>query len=795
MRIRKILSVLLSLVMIIGTLGAVPVSARSSGVGYVISGTEENGEFILHVSLHNVVGLGGRLAIAFDSEKLELANTSAFTSAIKANSEVVINTEGLDSSVLLSNEKGYAMFAWYSSSNSGVNALGSDKEIATIPLRLKNGASTDDFSRNTIGLYYVNETMAHKWDCSAKIVNNNLVAYRNNDINDAYLCDIDYDYPNCDYIPIVTYEAGIRVTDRAGNPLRANVMLDNLEADTDSSGYVSFQMENGVYAYRISAEGYETKSGYLIIQDSNAILNAELMSYAEIAQRAADNLAIGYTAGDSAESVTSNLVLPSEGENGEVITWQSSNSSVVSPYGAVIRGTEDVNVTLTATVSIGGYSARRSFTVTVKSRISAEEKNAELVALDKEALDIQYAPGDSKDSVTSNLKLAEVGLMGSAILWSSNREDIITEYGEVTRPSTDVQVKLTALIFRTGAQDTKVFTVTVKGQNKNTAPTDKETVDKVLSALTIGYSDGDSEDSVTDKLTLATVGAEGTEIEWTSSHPAVVTAYGGVVRQVEDVSVTLTATVRKGSASAAKSFTVLVKAAPKIPVNPDNGQESDINNKNGIDVGSNGTDTTPTPTQGPVSTPEPTATPEPNNEQSERFTDIDSVPWAKEAILSLAQRGVINGTSDTTYSPQNPIRRADFIMLLMRMLDLKGEITESFDDVPKDKYYYESVALAKSLGIISGVGDNKFNPEGSITRQDMMVMTYRALSKLGMADMNTADLSVFADSANVADYARESVSHLVGAGYISGDNGNLNPIANTTRAETAVFLYKLDKNL
>lgn len=793
MRIQKILSVLLSLVIGIVTLGAVPVSARSSNVGYVISGAEESGEFVLHVSLRNVLGMGGRLAIAFDNEKLEMPDTSALTNAVKASNNVSVTTEGLDSSVLLSNEKGYAMFAWYASSNTGIDALSSDTEIATIPLRLKNGASTADFSRNTIGLYYVNDTMAHKWDCSAKIVTNNLIAYRNNDISDKYLCNIDYDYPNCDYVPIVTYEAGVHVTDRAGNPLIANVILDNLEAETDSSGYTSFQMENGVYAYRVSANGYETKSGYLIIQDGDATVNAQLMSYAELAQETANSIAIVYAEGDSADSVTSNLVLPSEGENGEEITWQSSNDSVISSQGAVTRGENDMRVTLTATVSLGTSSARRSFEVNVKSRFSAEEKNAQLVARDKAALNIQYAPGDSRDSVTSNLKLTEVGLLGSAILWSSSREDIITEYGEVIRPSTDVQVKLTALIFRTGAQDTKEFTVTVKGANKGTLSTDQETVDKVLSALTVGYSDGDSEKSVTNQLTLAIEGAEGTEIEWTSSHPAVVTAYGGVVRQVQDVSVTLTATVRKGNASASKTFTVLVKAAPAIPENPDNGQEEDIRKQNGIDVGSNGSDLpTPTPTAAPEVTPTPTTTPDTANE---RFTDIDSVPWAKEAILSLAQRGVISGTSDTTYSPQNPIRRADFIMLLTRMLNLDGEITESFDDVPNNKYYYESVALAKSLDIISGVGDNKFNPEGSITRQDMMVMTYRALSKLNMANMNTADLSVFADSASVASYARESVAHLVGGGYISGDNGRLNPVANTTRAETAVFLYKLDKDL
>lgn len=131
-------------------------------------------------------------------------------------------------------------------------------------------------------------------------------------------------------------------------------------------------------------------------------------------------------------------------------------------------------------------------------------------------------------------------------------------------------------------------------------------------------------------------------------------------------------------------------------------------------------------------------------------------------------------------------------MLLTKLLELDGEITDGFDDVTADKYYYESVSRAKSLGIISGVGENSFNPEGSITRQDMMTMTYRALLELGKADFDKADLSRFKDASAISDYAVESVSSLVGAGYISGDdNGNVNPKANTTRAETAVFLYKL----
>ncbi|MGN0107624.1 MAG: immunoglobulin-like domain-containing protein [Hominilimicola sp.] len=812
MKKQKILSLLLALVMVICALGSVPVMAQNPDVGYMISSSEEDGGFVLHVALQNVKALGGRLAIAFDADKLELADTSSLTDAVKQANGAVITPEGLDTSVLLSNAKGYVMFAWYSSGNSGVNAASADVEIATIAFNFKNGATTDDFNRNTINLYYVNETMAHKWDCSAQIVTTDLMAYRNNDRNDEYVCGIDYDYPNCDYVPIVTYEAGVRVTDTDGNPLRASVMLDNLQAQTNAYGYTSFQMENGIYAYRVSAQGYETKSGYIIIRDGGATANVSLMSYAQIAQSTADSLAIGYEDGDSANSVTSNLVLPTEGQYGEVITWQSSNTSVVTPQGIVTRGEDDMRVTLTANVSLVGASAKRSFDITVKSRISAEEKNAAIVAQDKAALEIRYAPGDSQSSVTASLTLAEMGAYGSAIVWTSSNEDIITGYGVVTRPETDTQVKLTALILRTGAQDTKEFTVTVKGEKKQTSTggdtsntgdtsnngndtADTETVNRVLSALTIIYSIGDSASYVTNNLTLASEGSDGTVIEWSSSHPAVVTAYGGVVRQAQDVSVTLTATATKGNASSTKTFTVLVKAAPQIPVNPDNGTEEEIQKSNGSDAGGNGYVETQ-PTTAP-STGQTTTENQPTTTDSARisFNDIDSVPWAQEAILALVNKGVISGMSDTEYAPQSQIRRADFVILLVRMLGLDGEITESFDDVTQSDYYYEPVALAKSLGIISGVGDNKFAPESSITRQDMMVMTCNALEKLGKGNFRTADLSDFNDKNDIADYAYESVSKMVGAGYISGDGGNLNPKNNTTRAETAVFLYRIDMNL
>ena len=311
--------------------------------------------------------------------------------------------------------------------------------------------------------------------------------------------------------------------------------------------------------------------------------------------------------------------------------------------------------------------------------------------------------------------------------------------------------------------DIKTFTVTVKGTGKKAAeetpipddgeeptlPDDDEDitpvaidepsevsdeiVQRVINSLEIGYERDDSAESVTKKLSLPTVGTEGTGITWTSSHPAVITPYGGVVRQAEDTLVTLTATINRGSVTEIKTFAVTVKAADEIPQNPNNGQEEEIEEKNTIkrSGGSGGSGGAQSAAE---ATPEPTAEPAATTEPAQiditdkiRFIDIDDVPWAQNAINTLADRGVISGTSANTYSPHLSIRRADFVMLLVKLYGLDAEITDTFIDVTEDKYYYSDVSKAKSLGIISGIDEIHFSPESSILRQDMMTMTYRAL--------------------------------------------------------------------
>ncbi len=175
------------------------------------------------------------------------------------------------------------------------------------------------------------------------------------------------------------------------------------------------------------------------------------------------------------------------------------------------------------------------------------------------------------------------------------------------------------------------------------------------------------------------------------------------------------------------------------------------------------------------------------------FEDLESVAWAKEQIEILASKGILRGISEKEYAPQTDITRADFLYFLVRTLDVDAKFDENFEDIKSGAYYYDEIAIAKELGITRGTGDNKFNPNSNITRQDMMVLTERTLRMLNKIENRglTSDLEIFGDKSLIADYAMGSMASLVKEGLIEGDGEKIHPLGNTTRAEAAVFLYRI----
>lgn len=177
---------------------------------------------------------------------------------------------------------------------------------------------------------------------------------------------------------------------------------------------------------------------------------------------------------------------------------------------------------------------------------------------------------------------------------------------------------------------------------------------------------------------------------------------------------------------------------------------------------------------------------------TETFTDLANHAWAKDAIYTLKNKGIISGVSDTEFAPANNIKRGDFILILTRMLGVNNEFTENFADVPESAYYYRAIGSAKAAGIAQGSGEN-FMPENSITRQDLITLAYRAFLAKGYITETTdlISLDTFGDKDSISDYAKTSMASMVKAGIIQGSNGNVNPKGFATRAEVAVMCARL----
>lgn len=179
------------------------------------------------------------------------------------------------------------------------------------------------------------------------------------------------------------------------------------------------------------------------------------------------------------------------------------------------------------------------------------------------------------------------------------------------------------------------------------------------------------------------------------------------------------------------------------------------------------------------------------------FTDVEDNFWGRDYIVELASKGVVNGYPDGSFKPNDNVKRADFLIMLLRGLgiDISAEkaAENNFSDVDPASYYAAACSIAKKMGIASGNGDGTFSPESYITRQDMMILAKKALeNKLG--NEITGDASVldqFNDKADISAYAVNSLAAMVDAGIVNGMGEGIAPKANTTRAQSAVIISKI----
>ncbi len=174
------------------------------------------------------------------------------------------------------------------------------------------------------------------------------------------------------------------------------------------------------------------------------------------------------------------------------------------------------------------------------------------------------------------------------------------------------------------------------------------------------------------------------------------------------------------------------------------------------------------------------------------FTDIHN-HWAADNILFAASRGLLSGTSDTTFSPNTGMTRGMFVTALGRLAGINPDSykTGKFTDVKADAYYAPYVNWAAQNGIVEGVTATTFAPDTNINREQMAVIMANYAKKLGYDLPKTLQAVTFADNAQISSWAKNAVRAMQQAGILAGKNGNkFDPKGTATRAEVATVLRR-----
>lgn len=180
------------------------------------------------------------------------------------------------------------------------------------------------------------------------------------------------------------------------------------------------------------------------------------------------------------------------------------------------------------------------------------------------------------------------------------------------------------------------------------------------------------------------------------------------------------------------------------------------------------------------------------------FTDVTRDHWFHTAVAFVYEKGYFSGTSATAFEPNAQMNRAMVATVLHRVAGGESmNATETFADVPAGQWYSQGIAWASAKGIVNGMGEGRYEPNTSVTREQLVTMLYRFEKDYRKVAVSaTGSLSGFTDGAQVSTWARDAMSWAIGAGLIQGRNtGALDPAGTATRAEVATILQRFASRL
>ncbi len=187
---------------------------------------------------------------------------------------------------------------------------------------------------------------------------------------------------------------------------------------------------------------------------------------------------------------------------------------------------------------------------------------------------------------------------------------------------------------------------------------------------------------------------------------------------------------------------------------------------------------------------------QPGDGKEMTFTDVSENDWFYDDVAYVFDRGMMNGTSETLFSPSVDTTRAMIVTILYRLEGSPAAGGADFSDVASGAYYDSAVAWAAANDIVKGYEDGTFKPDKAITRQEMAAILYRYAAFKKYDTAAAAELDKFSDADQISSYAVPAMKWANAEGLINGvGNDLIDAEGSAVRSQSAAILARFCKNI
>ena len=197
-------------------------------------------------------------------------------------------------------------------------------------------------------------------------------------------------------------------------------------------------------------------------------------------------------------------------------------------------------------------------------------------------------------------------------------------------------------------------------------------------------------------------------------------------------------------------------------------------------------------TGGTEETGEPGDTSETNvPDEKEGFTDVEEGVWYADAVNYVTERGIMSGTSESTFSPELPSTRGMMALIISNINGETEKVYWSYLDVPEGSWYADAIAWCSDKNVMKGYGGGYFGPDDSLTREQLVSILYRYAQYRNFSNLETTGVELldYNDYAKVSGYAGGPMQWALKNSILSGkENDMLDPQGVASRAEIAQII-------